>query len=205
MYGLFHSPFIIDIITRVLETPDVSLHGIFNLRMQAPDEQADGLMITKWHQDGQFWFLDYGGPEPDTERKTHVVTLWIPTTDVDESSGCLQVFSTEETGNKLFEVYDHDYQRTGTVGLSPEDAARYTPIAAPMKRGDVLIITQRSPHAAVPMTVDRLRWSFDARFEATEGRTVHGRKYGMILQSQSDPASVTPLEEWLKKQEKPNP
>jgi hypothetical protein len=205
MYDLMRLPSFIEIASRVFETPELCIHGIFNARPQVPDNPEDGLLTTKWHQDGQFWFQDYGAPEPDQEAKTHVMTMWIPLQRVDENSGALQVFSTEQTANQFFPVYDHDYKRTGTVGLSPEDSARYTPIPAPMERGDVLIITQRTPHAAcAPMTVDRLRWSIDLRYEATATRTVHGRKYGFVVNS-VDPALVTPVEAWVSKREPPNP
>jgi hypothetical protein len=205
MYAIMRSPAFIEAAMQILGTTEISVHGIFNARPQLPDRSWDGLLTAKWHQDGQFRFQDYGEGEPDLDASKHVITLWYPLQDVDESSGCLQVFSTEETGNKLFDVYRHDYERTGTVGLAPNESAKFTPIALPMKRGDLLILGQRTPHAAVPMTAQRARWSVDVRYEATAARTAHGKKFGFIANSVDDPASVTPVEEWLTKRVPPSP
>jgi len=205
MYRIMRSPTFIDVATRLIGTPEISVHGIFNARPQVRDRNWDGLLTTKWHQDGQFRFQPYGDGDADLDASKHVITLWFPLQSVDADSGCLQVFSIQETQNKLFDVYEHDYERTGTVGLSPEDSARFTPIVVPMNRGDLLVLSQRTPHAAVPMTVDRARWSVDIRYEATESPTAHGKKFGFVANSVADPSSVTPVSEWLLKRVPPNP
>jgi hypothetical protein len=194
MYELMRSPVLCGIAAQILNTPDLSIHGVFNARPQLPSD--DPVHLTPFHQDAQYWHLDYG-VEPDLERKTHVMTMWIPLRDVDVTSGCLRVISTQETNNVMFDIYDYDYERTGMLGLSPDDVARHTVIPIPMKRGDVLLFTQRTPHGASPLSVEPLRWCIDIRYEATAGRTQIGRKFGFIAQSASDPSSVTPLDTWL--------
>ena len=205
MYAIMRHPRMIELATSLLGTPELAIHGIFNARPQVPDRSWDALLTTRWHQDGQFRFQDYGEAETDLHATKHVITLWFPLQNVDLDSGCLQVLSTEQTGNQLFDNYDHDYELTGTIGLSPDEVAKYTPIAVPMERGDLLVLNQRTPHSAVPMTVDRARWSVDIRYEATEQRTAQGKKFGFIANSVENPASVTPVEEWLQKRVPPNP
>lgn len=75
MYILFRRPELLAIAERVLGTSEISVHGLFNSRPQLPGAPW---LETPWHQDGQYWGLDYGAPEPDTERRTHVITMWIP-------------------------------------------------------------------------------------------------------------------------------
>jgi phytanoyl-CoA hydroxylase len=116
---------------------------------------------------------------------------------VDETSGALQVISTKETGNVMFSPYDYDEVNTGMVGVSPAELQTLTPITVPMSVGDALVFTQRTPHGANPILSEKLRWAIDIRFEATEGRTIIGRRFGFIVQSTDKSVTETPLEEWL--------
>jgi phytanoyl-CoA hydroxylase len=210
MYHLIRSSSFLDIAAAFIGTPELSMHGIFNARPQLPGCKDT---LTPWHQDSQYWSprlsqplpgrfagakLDYGD-EPDVEGKTHVMTLWFPLQPVDASSGCLQVFSKEETGDRAFEPFEYEFARTGFLGLTPADIAAHTPIRIAMEPGDALVFRQRTPHAAAPNDAGRIRWSIDIRFEATETATVVGRKWGFVAQSLRDPHSVTPLEAWLAK------
>lgn len=200
MYDLMKTPELCGIAAALLGTGDISIHGIFNARAQLPSE--DPLHTVGLHQDGQLWHFDYDGLEPDLERRTHVMTMWIPLRDVDEQTGCLRVVSTRDTGNVMFESYEYDVERTGVVGLAPADIARLAPVAVPMRRGDVLVFTQRTVHGASPVGEGALRWSIDLRYEATAGRTHIGKKFGFVVASETDPSSVTPLEKWLSQRQR---
>lgn len=199
MYRFLRSQVFLGIAEQLIGTPDLSVHGIFNGRPQLPNHPDTR---TPCHQDSQFWSLDFGAPEPDIERRTHVMTLWMPLQPVDAESGCLQVISLAETGGRIFDPYDYDFERTGFLGLSPEDLTRHTLVSIEMVPGDLLAFTQRTPHGAAPNTADHIRWSIDVRYEATATATVVGRKYGFVVQSPSDPTSVTSLDEWLTKAER---
>lgn len=199
MYMILRSPILIDIAKRLLGTAEIAVHGIFNARPQVPDRSWDSLHTTPWHQDGQFRFQDYGEGERDLDATKPVITMWFPLQDVDVTSGCLQVFSIEETQNKLFEPYRNDFERTGTVGLSPDECKKYTPIPLPMKLGDIAVFGQRTPHAAVPMMASHTRWSIDVRYEAAEARVAQGKRFGFIANSDANPSSVTSLDEWILK------
>ena len=195
MYGFVRSPAFLQIAEQLIGTPDLRMHGIFNARPQLPRHEAT---LTPWHQDSQYWDLDYG-QETDVERKTHVVTMWMPLQDVDETTGALQVVSRQETRDAVFAPDPVDFERTGYLRILPADLARYTILPMRMARGDMLLFNQRTPHGAAPNLSARIRWSVDIRFEATAGATVVGQKYGFVAQSRSDPAAETTLDEWLKK------
>jgi ectoine hydroxylase-related dioxygenase (phytanoyl-CoA dioxygenase family) len=200
MYHLMRTPALCAVAERILGTPDLAIHGVFNARPQLPS--ADPVHLTPFHQDAQYWHLDYDGFEPDIERKTHVMTMWIPLRDVDETSGCMRVISAQETGNVMFPAYDYDLERTGMLGLSPPDVARFTLTPVPLRRGDVLVFTQRTPHGATPVTAHPLRWCIDIRYEAAATRTHIGKKFGFIAQSRSESLSETPLEAWLSQRQR---
>jgi phytanoyl-CoA hydroxylase len=197
MYDFVRSPTFLQIAEQLIGTPDLSMHGIFNARPQLPRHEDT---MTPWHQDSQYWNFDYG-EERDIERKTHVVTMWMPLQDVDETSGTLQVISRQETGGVVLPSELYDFERTGFLRILPADMARFTPLPMRMAPGDILLFNQRTPHGAAPNLVERIRWSVDIRFEATATATVVGKKYGFVAQSLSDPASETSLADWLKKRQ----
>jgi hypothetical protein len=192
MWLFFHHPTLLAIAEQVLGTHDLNVHGIYNAR---PQLRGAPWSDTVWHQDSQYWGLDYGGIEPDIERRTHVVTFWIPLQSVDAISGCLHMISKEDTGDELFDIWDYDYKNTGFLGLTPETIARFPHHAIAMVPGDLLIFNQRSPHGAKPNQAERIRWSIDVRYEATKTATLVGRKYGFVVQH-SDKAKETSFESW---------
>lgn len=192
MFSFLHAPQLLQIAEHIIGTSELSVHGIFNARPQLP---GASWTETPFHQDSQYWSLIYGKPEPDLERRTHVMTMWIPLQPVDTISGCLQVISKNDTGDKLFSVHDYDFETTGFMGLSPQDVALYPKIACPMNTGDLLIFNQRTPHGAAPNLSNHIRWSIDIRYEATATATVIGQRFGFIVQS-NDPAKVDSFESW---------
>jgi ectoine hydroxylase-related dioxygenase (phytanoyl-CoA dioxygenase family) len=201
MYAFIRSQAFLGIVEQLLGTPELSMHGIFNARPQLPHHPDT---MTPWHQDSQYWDLDYGA-ESDVERNTHVITMWMPLQDVDAVTGTLQVMSRQDTGDAVFPPESADYERTGFLQIAPAEVARHTALPMRMSPGDVLLFNQRTPHGAAPNTVERIRWSVDIRYEATATATVVGKKYGFVAQSRNDPASETPLAEWLEKRQAPSP
>ena len=198
MWRFSRSPALLGIAEEILGTAEISMHGIFNARPQLPDS---GDTRTPFHQDSQYWSLDYGDAEPDIERKTHVLTMWMPLQPADETSGTMTLMSLDEIAGKRFEPYNFEYERTGFLGLSPEDQAAYTHHVMRMGPGDVLMFNQLVPHGAAPNETRHIRWSVDVRYEATETATVIGRRYGFVAQSRKNPASETSLEDWMKKRQ----
>ena len=195
MYHLMRNKALCELAAQIIGTRNLSIHGVFNARPQLPSK--DPTHLTPFHQDAQYWYLDMYGKEPDLERRTHVMTMWIPLRDVDETTGALRVISTKETGNKMFAIHDYDEKRSGMVGLSPADLERLTPITVPMSVGDALVFTQRTPHGANSILNEKLRWAIDIRYEATRGRTLIGRRFGFIAASVDTRSTETPLESWL--------
>jgi phytanoyl-CoA hydroxylase len=200
MYDFVRSERLLQIAEALIGTPDLNVHGIFNARPQLP--RHDGT-LTPWHQDSQYWDLDYGN-ESDVERRTHVVTMWMPLQAVDETSGTLRVMSRRDTGDIIFPFERLDFERTGFLGIPAADVARHPTPAQRLAPGDLLVFNQRTPHGAAPNLTDHVRWSVDVRYEATAGATVVGRKYGFVARNTADPAAETPLSEWLMRRQAPS-
>lgn len=197
-YDLLRNPSLLAIAEDLLGTSEISVHGIFNARAGMPN---DTRTATPWHQDSMEWHAGSYSTGLLDDLSTHVVTFWIPLQKADANTGCLEVISLKQTGGKTFKPYDYDYANTGYIGISPNEIKQYDSVVIEMDCSDVLAFGQNTPHATVRNKSDRIRWSMDIRYEATDNATHTGKKFGFVAQSKVDPGRVTPFEEWLKKQQ----
>jgi hypothetical protein len=179
LYEMLTAPELLDIAGDLLGTDEVSVHEIFNGRARLPDQKWTS---TPWHQDAQYF---------KAAEHLHVPTFWFPLQDVDETSSCLEV-QPRFHENDLQE--DYDDPETGFLGLTPELSSTFSGVPIRMRRGDVLCFTQRTPHRALPNEREMVRWSIDARYEATDSAT--GAELGIVARS-GDPSRITPVDTWL--------
>jgi phytanoyl-CoA hydroxylase len=184
MYALLAHPALLDLAGDLLGTDEISVHGIFNARPKLPDQRWTD---TPWHQDAQYY---------RDAAEIHVLSLWLPLQDVDERNSCLQVAPCRH-GDGLYADY-HD-EETGFKGISQEERDGLPRVSMPMRRGDALCFTQRTPHRALANRSDAVRWSMDLRYEATDTATASGRQYGFIARSPSAPSQILSCGEWLDK------
>lgn len=179
-------PVFVDLAADVLNTDEISVHGIFNARPKLPDQKWTD---TPWHQDAQYY--------RDAEHQ-HVVSMWMPLQRVTEYNSCLQM-APGFYHNKLLEASLDE--ESGFVGLSKEEARTLEGVSIEMEPGDIVLFDHMIPHRALPNQSDAVRWSMDIRFEATERATESGRKQGFIARSPKNPQSLTTYSEWLRKWE----
>jgi phytanoyl-CoA hydroxylase len=183
MFEFLKHPILLDIASDLLDTSEISVHGIFNARPKLHDQKWTD---TPWHQDAQYY--------PDAE-KGHVVSMWIPLQKVTEMNSCLQV-APGFFSNRLMEgVVDE----TDFLGLRKEDARILQGISVEMEPGDILCFNQLLPHRALPNQTDKVRWSMDIRYEATEAATESGKAQGFAARSAKSPDSVESCGQWISK------
>ncbi len=168
----------------LLDTPEISVHGIFNARPKLPDQIWTQ---TPWHQDAQYY--------RDAEQ-VHVTSIWMPIQPVNEHNSCLQVAPGLHKG-PLHEGWNDP--ETGFLGLAPEVRDSHDGVSIEMEPGDALCFTQITPHRALPNRSNQVRWSIDVRYEPTAQATEAGQRQGFVAQSPEDPNAVPSYEEWLKK------
>jgi len=184
MYNFFMHPALLGLAADLLETREVSVHGIFNTRPKLPDQKWTD---TPWHQDAQYY--------RDAEN-VHVLSMWMPLQRTTEFNSCLQVapgfFTDSLREGEVDEVSDF-------LGLTKEDTKLLKGISIEMEPGDVLCFTQLMPHRALPNHSDAVRWSMDVRYEATPTATESGKIVGFIANSEENPSSVESYDQWLVK------
>ncbi len=182
MYQILVHPALLDLAEDLLQTDEVSVHGIFNARPKLPDQKWTD---TPWHQDAQYY--------RDAEQ-SHVVSVWYPLQPVTEENSCLQVAPGlhDET---LHEGYKDE--ETGFLGVSKKIRESLAGLSIKMERGDILCFPQKMPHRALPNRSDAVRWSMDVRYEPTDQATLSGRDKGFIARSPGNQEAVECCDAWL--------
>ncbi len=177
-------PALLDVAEDLLGTDEISVHGVFNVRPKLPSQHWTN---TPWHQDAQ-----YRGISPHV----HVPTFWFPLQDVDEDYSCLGVEPGYHNG-KLFEPYEDE---TGFLGISPEDRKQFKGHPVRMKAGDLLCFTSLTPHHAYSNQTDRVRWSLDVRYQATDSidPEIEQETIGFVARS-NDPGRLESFDQWYAK------
>jgi hypothetical protein len=185
MHAVLGDEALVDIAEDLLGTPEVTAHGVFNARPKLPNQIWTN---TPWHQDVQ-----YKGISPHV----HVPTFWFPLQKVYPEYSSLGVHPDYHDG-KLFEPYEDE---TGFLGIRPEDRKHLTSHPIEMDAGDLLCFTSLTPHHAYTNETDRVRWSLDIRYQATDSvdPTEEQENIGFVVRSGTDQSRVENFDQWYAK------
>ena len=132
---------------------------------------------TLWHQD-----LVTQMPEADD---SNVITCWVAGHDTKEEDGCLVVV----TGRHHEGLYPWPFSPSFIADLE----AQCVPV--PARRGDIILMDKRTPHASLPNTSGQARWSFDLRFHPADQLTDRPWYPAIPVRNTSGPV-VRDLADW---------
>jgi ectoine hydroxylase-related dioxygenase (phytanoyl-CoA dioxygenase family) len=92
-----------------------------------------------------------------------IVTCWIPLVDATVDNGCLHVIPRAHQRG----VFRHYHGGpAGFLIIDDGDLPPGDPIPIEMKAGDVLFMTNTTPHASFANNTDVIRWSVDLRYQS---------------------------------------
>jgi len=150
-FGLITNPNLLDVAEQVCGQ-ELIASSVYRLRPKIPGHR---MSAVPWHQDS-----GYFEPYCDTAL---VMTVWLPLVDADATNGCMWVLPRQHRG----EVVMHQ-QANGQPYLQiPQDhLPEGEPVCAPVKKGGVLLMTNKTPHASFENSTDRVRWSMDLRYQS---------------------------------------
>ena len=134
--------------------PELIASSVYRLRPKLP---GDPRGEVPWHQDS-----GYFDPYCD---KGLILTMWLPLVDATSESGCLYVLPRLHTTS----VFSHRPNDDGTyLRIATRDFPRgHMAVAAPVRKGGVLLMTNRTPHASFANRGETVRWSMDLRYQNT--------------------------------------
>lgn len=150
-FGLITTPRLLDVAEQLCG-PELIASSVYRLRPKIPNYNYGAV---PWHQDSGYF-------EPYCD-KALVLTVWLPLVDADADNGCLWVMPREHTKD----VLRHENAPGKSYLQIPGDALpQIEPVCAPVKKGGVLLMTNRTPHVSFENTTDVVRWSMDLRYQS---------------------------------------
>lgn len=152
IFHLITNENLVDLAARLVG-PEVIASSVYRLRPKIPNY---GYGAVPWHQDSAYF-------EPFCDEHL-ILTYWVPLVDATEENGCLWVMPGSHRGP----VVAHKTDRSGKYLQIERDAFPRTGrrVACPVRKGGVLIMTNRTAHASFRNRTDRVRWSMDLRYQS---------------------------------------
>jgi hypothetical protein len=152
---MLHHPRLLDALEAVLG-PEISCNPIQHLRAKPPSRLSagNGFFDVPWHQDS-------GVTLPEADRSP-IFTCWIPIGRATNDMGCLRVLPGVHQRGHLPHV-SSDY---GTC-IRPDALPQVEPVILECEAGDVVVMSQFTPHHSTPNRSDVCRWSLDMRYHVT--------------------------------------
>lgn len=158
---------------------EIYSNPVQHIRIKPPEhalpQTGDNRVIqTPWHQDNGVIL-----PEAD---QGHILTVWFPLTDATLEQGCLKVIpGSHKTG-----LQHHCYRPNGLAIAHLDDEGA---VPLPMKAGDVLFMHQLTSHSSLPNVSDKVRISFDLRYQPIGEPTGRPVFPGFVARSKTHPES----------------
>ena len=150
-FHLIATPRLLDVAEQLCG-PELIASSVYRLRPKIPNYNYGAV---PWHQDS-------GYLEPYCD-KSLVLTVWLPLVDADAENGCLWALPRQHTQA----VLRHQSDRFKTyLEIPPEELPPAEPVCVPVKKGSVLLMTNRTPHVSFENKTDIVRWSMDLRYQS---------------------------------------
>jgi phytanoyl-CoA hydroxylase len=153
MLGMLRHPPLLACIESLVG-PDIIGSSVYRIRPKMP----------KWLHGEVPWHQDSGYLLSHCDQEL-IVTCWIPLVDATLANGCLYVLP---QAHRQGVVCHYTGGHAGFLEIAPDDLPPSQPVPVEMKAGDVLFLTNLTPHASFENTTDQVRWSVDLRFQGAE-------------------------------------
>ena len=136
--------------------PDIVGSSVYRIRPKLPSWERGEV---PWHQDSGYFMAHC-----DSQL---IITCWIPLVDATIENGCLWVIP-KAFNDGVFRHYTGGHG--GYLEITEDDlpANEPIPMPMPMEAGDVLFMTNLTPHASFENNTDGVRWSLDLRYQGVD-------------------------------------
>jgi ectoine hydroxylase-related dioxygenase (phytanoyl-CoA dioxygenase family) len=183
-FRLVSNPKVLDVVEGLLGG-EITLNPVQQARLKPPQHLLKGdvaeysnIGATTWHQDF--------GAVMDEAADTEILTVWIAMTDATEEMGCLVAIPGSHREQEL--TMHCPGVRNVAENYIPRallDRHPTAPVALPCRRGSIVLLNRYTEHGALLNNSDRLRWSFDLRYQRSGLPTGRPAFPSFVLRSRS--------------------
>jgi len=162
VFELLTHPRLLDI-TQSIMGPEIYSNPVQHVRIKPPEsalsEDARGssnMARTGWHQDAAV-IVESADAAP-------ILTVWVAITDATPEMGCMQAIPGSHRWSALGQ---HCPGRSGVgeIFIPPELVGQHKPVNLDVRAGGVVLLHKKTWHGAGPNLSERVRWSFDLRYQ----------------------------------------
>ena len=166
---------------------EIYSNPVQHVRIKPPEQylpkDADGNPVigaTVWHQDR--------GTVTEDADETDMITAWFSLTDAAIEQGPLKIVPQSHDSGLLTHCLSYKGKKTDRV--IPEHLFDIdSTIPMPTKRGDVIFLHRQTVHGSLANVSDKIRWSFDLRYNPIGQPTGRGAFPGFVARSRKNPES----------------
>lgn len=180
MFELLTCPEILDVIEQLVG-PEIIASSIYRIRPKLPD-RPEG--VVPWHQDSGYFH---------TCADDHLVpTCWVPLMDATVEAGCMEVLPRCHRRGVL-----RHYRANllaPSLSVHPDHLPDVAPVPVPAAVGDIVLLTNLTPHRSTDNTSGLIRWATDLRYNAPEAGDYGPGEAGFLARSRRHPDQV--LGDW---------
>ena len=190
VFNAFVSDKLLDVVENLIGG-EITSNPVQHVRIKPPEDRLpkneDGNPIigaTVWHQ-------DHGVVTSDADE-TSMITVWFSLTDTPVESGPLFVVPGTHKGDLLTHCMNYDGNGSEFKAgrqIPMKLFAHENGVPLPMKRGSAVFMHKRTVHSSLPNISNRMRWSFDLRYNPTGQNTGRTAFPGFVARSRNNPQS----------------
>ena len=166
---------------------EIYSNPVQHVRIKPPEQllpkDADGNPVigaTVWHQDR--------GTVTEDADETDMITAWFSLTDAAIEQGPLKIVPQSHDSGLLTHCLSYKGKKADRV--IPEHLFDIdSTIPMPTKRGDVIFLHRQTVHGSLANVSDKIRWSFDLRYNPIGQPTGRGAFPGFVARSRKNPES----------------
>lgn len=184
LFGLLSHPKILDVAEAILGG-EVTLNPVQQLRLKPPQRLLSGEVAEYSNVGSTTWHQDFGAVM-DEAANTELLTVWVAMTDVTEEMGCLVAIPGSHREQAL--TLHCPGALNAAENYIPQqllDRHVAQPVPLPCPRGSLVLLTRFTEHGALDNKSNRLRWSFDLRYQQSGQPTGRPAFPSFVLRSRS--------------------
>lgn len=187
VFKLITHPKILDVIESVIGS-EIYSNPIQHIRMKLPRKDLSHWNKTHSYFGRTLWHQDQAAVTKDAVDND-MVTLWLAMTDALVENGCLVAMagSHKKGAEKHCPGKTKHFDNCIPGRLLGDKEGHKRPVVLPVKAGSAVLMTKTTEHAATPNKTNKLRWSFDLRYNKVGQPTGRAVFPGFVARSKAKP------------------
>ena len=187
-YHLLTHPNILDVAEAILGTSELFSNPVQHTRIKPPMAALPNSNIdsnvakTGWHQDEAVLTAD--------ATEVNMLTVWVAMTDATIENGCMMAVE----GSHIKEVTMHcpgSHASSSAEIFIPDELIEEDKIVSlEVGKGGIVLLHQRTEHGSYDNRSDKIRWSFDLRYQPVGEKSGREVFPGFVARSRANPDQV---------------